>query len=55
VATSLGVDMRGSANADGELDSRGTLAIDKDVPAECSAIRVQCCDLQVCPPERVWW
>ncbi len=41
VATSLGVEVRGgSVTAEGELDFRGTLAIDRDVPVGFRAIRV---------------
>jgi uncharacterized OsmC-like protein len=42
VATSLGVEVRGgSVTAEGELDFRGTLAIDKDVPVGFRAISVR--------------
>jgi len=42
VATSLGVRVRGgSVTAEGELDFRGTLAIDKDAPVGFRAIRVR--------------
>lgn len=42
VATSLGVEVRGgSVTAEGELDFRGTLAVDRDVPVGFSAIRVR--------------
>lgn len=41
-ATSLGVEVRGgSVTAEGELDFRGTLAIDKDVPVGFRAIRIR--------------
>jgi uncharacterized OsmC-like protein len=41
VATSLGVDMRGgTVRAEGELDFRGTLAVDKSVPVGFTAIRL---------------
>lgn len=42
VATSLGLDVRGgSVIADGDLDFRGTLAVDKDAPVGFRAIRVR--------------
>jgi uncharacterized OsmC-like protein len=42
VATSIGVEVRGgSVTAEGELDFRGTLAINKDVPVGFKAIRVR--------------
>jgi uncharacterized OsmC-like protein len=42
VATSLGLKVRGgSVTAEGELDFRGTLAIDKEVPVGFRAIRVR--------------
>jgi uncharacterized OsmC-like protein len=42
VATSLGIEVRGGAvTAEGELDFRGTLAIDKEVPVGFRAIRVR--------------
>ncbi len=42
VATSLGIEVRGgSVTAEGELDFRGTLAIDKEVPVGFRAISVR--------------
>jgi uncharacterized OsmC-like protein len=42
VATSLGVRVHGgSVTAEGEVDFRGTLAIDRDVPSGFRAIRVR--------------
>jgi hypothetical protein len=42
VATALGVEVRGgSVSAEGELDFRGTVAIDKDVPVGFRLIRVR--------------
>jgi uncharacterized OsmC-like protein len=42
VATSLGIEVRGgSVTAKGELDFRGTLAIDKEVPVGFRAINVR--------------
>ena len=42
VATSIGVDVRGgSVTAEGDLDFRGTLAIDRDAPVGFRAIRVR--------------
>ena len=41
VATSLGIDVRsGSVQADGDLDFRGTLAVDRDTPVGFRAIRL---------------
>jgi uncharacterized OsmC-like protein len=41
VATSLGIDVRdGSVNAEGDLDFRGTLAVDRDAPVGFGAIRL---------------
>jgi uncharacterized OsmC-like protein len=43
VATSLGLDVRGSVHAEGELDFRGTLGVAKDeaVPVGFRSIRVR--------------
>ena len=41
VATSIGVDVRGGSVTEGELDFRGTLAIDRDVPVGFRAISVR--------------
>jgi uncharacterized OsmC-like protein len=41
VATSLGIEVRsGTVSADGDLDFRGTLAVDRDVPVGFSSIRL---------------
>ncbi len=41
VATSLGIEVRGGrVRADGDLDFRGTLAVDRDAPVGFSSIRV---------------
>jgi uncharacterized OsmC-like protein len=41
VATSLGIEVRsGRVHAEGELDFRGTLAVDRDAPVGFSAIRL---------------
>ena len=41
VATSLGIDVRGGrVHAEGELDFRGTLAVDRDAPVGFRAIRL---------------
>jgi uncharacterized OsmC-like protein len=41
VATSLGIEVRsGTVHAEGELDFRGTLAVDRDAPVGFSAIRL---------------
>jgi uncharacterized OsmC-like protein len=42
VATSLGIEVRsGSVRAEGELDFRGTLAVDREAPVGFSAIRLR--------------
>ena len=41
VATSLEIDVSGSVHAEGDLDFRGTLAIDRDVPVGFRAIRLR--------------
>jgi uncharacterized OsmC-like protein len=42
VATSLGIDVRGGrVRAEGDLDFRGTLAVDRDAPVGFSTIRLQ--------------
>jgi len=40
VATSLGLDVEGSARAEGDLDFRGTLAVAKETPVGFRAIRL---------------
>ncbi len=41
VATSLGIEMRsGTVHAEGDLDFRGTLAVDREAPVGFSAIRL---------------
>jgi len=46
VATSLGIEVRaGRVRADGDLDFRGTLAVDRDAPVGFSAIRL-CFELE---------
>ncbi len=41
VATSLGIEVRsGSVRAEGDLDFRGTLAVDREAPVGFSAIRL---------------
>ena len=40
VATSLGIDVTGSVRAEGDLDFRGTLAVDKSAPVGFTAIRL---------------
>jgi uncharacterized OsmC-like protein len=40
VATSLGVAVAGSVRAEGDLDFRGTLGVDKEAPVGFSAIRL---------------
>ncbi|HEY7399226.1 MAG TPA: OsmC family protein [Gaiellaceae bacterium] len=41
VATSLELDVSGSVHAEGDLDFRGTLAVDRDVPVGFTAIRLR--------------
>jgi uncharacterized OsmC-like protein len=42
VATSLGIDVRGGrVQAEGDLDFRGTLAVDRDAPVGFSTIRLR--------------
>jgi uncharacterized OsmC-like protein len=40
VATSLGIAVEGAVHAEGDLDFRGTLAVDRDAPVGFSAIRL---------------
>jgi uncharacterized OsmC-like protein len=40
VATAMGLDVRGTVRAEGDLDFRGTLGVAKDVPVGFSAIRL---------------
>ena len=41
VATSMGIEVSGKVHAEGDLDWRGTLAIDKEAPVGFSAIRMR--------------
>jgi uncharacterized OsmC-like protein len=41
VATSMGLSVSGSVHAEGDLDWRGTLAVDKDVPVGFKEIRLR--------------
>jgi uncharacterized OsmC-like protein len=41
VATSMGIAVGGSVHAEGDLDWRGTLGLDKDAPVGFSAIRLR--------------
>jgi uncharacterized OsmC-like protein len=41
VATSLGLTIGGSVHAEGDLDFRGTLSVDKEVPVGFTAIRLR--------------
>ena len=50
VATSIGVDVTGSVRAEGDLDFRGTLAVDKQAPVGFTAIRLTF-DLRTDAPE----
>src|SRR5690349_15955818 len=40
VATARGLDVRGSVRAEGDLDFRGTLGVDRDAPVGFRAIRL---------------
>lgn len=40
VATSLGIDVAGTVRAEGDLDFRGTLAVDREAPVGFRSIRV---------------
>lgn len=40
VATSLGLDVAGTVRAEGDLDFRGTLAVDKEAPVGFTSIRL---------------
>jgi uncharacterized OsmC-like protein len=41
VATALGIDVRGSVSAEGDLDFRGTLGVAKDAPVGFARIRLR--------------
>ena len=41
VATSMGIEVAGTVHAEGDLDWRGTLAVEKEAPVGFSAIRVR--------------
>jgi uncharacterized OsmC-like protein len=41
VATSLELDVAGSVHAEGDLDFRGTLGVDRDAPVGFAAIRLR--------------
>jgi uncharacterized OsmC-like protein len=41
VATSMGIEVSGTIHAEGDLDWRGTLAVDKEVPVGFRAIRLR--------------
>jgi uncharacterized OsmC-like protein len=41
VAASLGIEVNGSIRAEGDLDWRGTLAVDKGTPVGFTAIRLR--------------
>jgi uncharacterized OsmC-like protein len=41
VATSLGIAVEGTVQAEGDLDFRGTLAVDRDAPVGFTAIRLR--------------
>ena len=41
VATAIGVPVEGTVHAEGDLDFRGTLAVDRDAPVGFHAIRLR--------------
>jgi uncharacterized OsmC-like protein len=41
VATAMGIEVSGSVHAEGDLDWRGTMAIDRDAPVGFKAIRMR--------------
>jgi uncharacterized OsmC-like protein len=41
VATSLGIDVTGAVHVEGDLDFRGTLGVDREVPVGFTSIRVR--------------
>jgi uncharacterized OsmC-like protein len=41
VATSMGIEVRGSVHAEGDLDWRGTLGVDRDAPVGFKSIRMR--------------
>ena len=41
VATSLGIDVTGTVHAEGDLDFRGTLSVDRDAPVGFREIRLR--------------
>jgi uncharacterized OsmC-like protein len=41
VATSLGIEVAGSVHAEGDLDFRGTLAVDRDAPVGFRSVRLR--------------
>ena len=41
VATSLGIDVTGTVHAEGELDFRGTLSVDREAPVGFREIRLR--------------
>src|SRR4051794_9600922 len=41
VATSIGLEVEGTVRAEGDLDFRGTLAVDKEAPVGFTSIRLQ--------------
>jgi len=41
VATSIGIEVNGSVHAEGDLDWRGTLSVDKETPVGFTAIRLR--------------
>jgi uncharacterized OsmC-like protein len=54
VATSLGIDVRdGTVRAEGDLDFRGTLAVDRDTPVGLTAIRLSFTLDTDAPPDQV--
>ncbi len=53
VATALGIDVRGSVSAEGDLDFRGTLGVAKDAPVGFARIRLRFDVQSDAPPEQL--
>ncbi|HEX9530214.1 MAG TPA: OsmC family protein, partial [Acidimicrobiales bacterium] len=53
VATNRGIDVTGTVRAEGDLDFRGTLAVDRDAPVGFQAIRLAFDLESSAPPEEL--
>lgn len=53
VATALGIDVRGSVSAEGDLDFRGTLGVARDAPVGFASIRLRFDIESSAPPEQL--